>query len=172
MLRRCASKRLVEADDRVGARRRLDRGVTAMDDTELRRQIVATWALVSVVYEDTTTKERTPVYGEHPKGIQIATAAGRWLALMTAENRPVPKNDADRARALQSMIAYTGRYRVENGQVITKVEAAWNEAWVGGEQVRNIRFDGNRLHIESPPMPHPNINDKMVRVIVVWQREA
>jgi Lipocalin-like domain len=142
-----------------------------MDDAELRRQIVGTWALVSVVYEDVATGERTPVYGEHPRGIQIATAEGRWLALMTAEGRAIPQTDADRAQALKSMIAYTGRYRVENGQVITKVEAAWNEAWVGGEQVRNIRFAGDRLYIESPPMPHPNINDKTVRVIVVWQRE-
>jgi hypothetical protein len=142
-----------------------------MDDAELKRQIVGTWALVSVVYEDTATKARTPVYGEHPKGIQIATAQGRWLALMTGEGRPIPKTDADRAEALKSMIAYTGRYRVENGQVITKVEAAWNEAWVGGEQVRHIRFEGDTLYIESPPMPHPNISDRMVRVIVVWQRE-
>jgi hypothetical protein len=37
--------------------------------------------------------------------------------------------------------------------------------------VRNIRFEGDRLYIESPAMPHPNINDKTVRVIVVWQRE-
>ena len=142
-----------------------------MDDAELRRQIVGTWALVSVVYEDIATGERTPVYGEHPRGIQIATPEGRWLALMTAEGRAIPQTDTDRAQALKSMIAYTGRYRVENGQVITKVEAAWNEAWVGGEQVRNIRFAGDRLYIESPPMPHPNINDKTVRVIVVWQRE-
>ena len=142
-----------------------------MDDAELKRQIVGTWQLVSVVYEDQATKERTPVYGEHPKGIQIATPEGRWLALMTAENRPVPKTDADRAQALKTMIAYTGRYRVDNGKVITKVEAAWNEAWVGTEQVRNIRFAGDRLYIESPPMPHPNMSDKTVRVIVVWQRE-
>jgi hypothetical protein len=143
-----------------------------MDDAALRQQIVGTWSLVSVVYEDTATKERTPIYGEHPKGIQIATAEGRWLALMTAEGRWIPKTDADCAQALKTMIAYTGRYRVDNGQVITKVEAAWNEAWVGGEQVRNIRFDGNRLTIESPPMPHPNIDGKTVRVIVVWQRAA
>jgi hypothetical protein len=143
-----------------------------MDDAALRQQIVGTWSLVSVVYEDTATKERTPIYGARPKGIQIATAAGRWLALMTAEGRTIPKTDADRAQALKSMIAYTGRYRVEGGRVITKVEAAWNEAWVGGEQVRHIRFEGDKLFIESPSMPHPNINDKTVRVIVVWQREA
>jgi hypothetical protein len=27
------------------------------------------------------------------------------------------------------------------------------------------------LHIESPPMPHPNLAGKVVRVIVTWQRD-
>lgn len=134
--------------------------------------IVGTWKLVSVVYEDAETKERTPVLGEHPRGIQIATPEGRWLALVTADGRPIPKTDDERAQALRSMIAYTGRYRVEDGKVITKVDAAWNEAWVGGEQTRFIRFEGNDLlHIESPPMPHPNVNNKVVRIIVTWARD-
>jgi hypothetical protein len=142
------------------------------DDRELKDKIVGVWKLVSVVYEDQETKALTPVLGEHPRGRQIATADGRWLALVTGEGRPVPKTDAERAQALRTMIAYTGRYRVEDGKVITKVEAAWNEAWVGGEQVRFIRFEGNRLFIESPPMPHPNQNDRVVRVIVIWDRET
>jgi hypothetical protein len=141
------------------------------DDKALREKIVGMWTLVSVVYEDQATKERTPVLGAHPRGRQIATADGRWLALVTAENRAVPKTDEERARALQTMIAYTGRYRVEDGKVITKVEAAWNEAWVGGEQTRFIRFEDDRLFIESPPMPHPNVNNKVVKVIVIWDRE-
>ena len=141
------------------------------DDAELRQKIVGTWKLVSVAYEDTTTGARTPIYGAHPKGIQIATAEGRWLALMTAEGRGVPNSDDARAQALKTMIAYTGRYRVEDGKVITKVEAAWNEAWVGTEQIREVRFDGDRLLLQSPPMSHPNINDKVVRVIVAWEPE-
>src|SRR3954447_1436571 len=76
-------------------------------------KIVGTWKLVSVVYEDQATKERTPVYGNNPKGYQIATPEGRWLALVTAENRPVPKTDEERAQALRTMISYSGRYRVE-----------------------------------------------------------
>jgi hypothetical protein len=112
------------------------------------------------------------VLGEHPRGYQIATPEGRWLALVTADGRPVPKTDEDRAKALRSMIAYSGRYRIEGDKVITKVEVAWNEAWVGGEQVRFLRFDGDDiLHIESPPMPHPNVNNKVVRVIVTWARD-
>ena len=141
------------------------------EDDALRKQIVGLWTLVSVVYEDQATKERTPVLGEKPRGRQIATADGRWLALVTAEGRPVPKTDEQRAQALRTMIAYSGRYRVEDGRVITKVEVAWNEAWVGGEQVRFARFEGDRLFIESPPMPHPNQNNRVVRVIVIWDRE-
>lgn len=135
-------------------------------------RIVGTWKLVSVMYEDAQTKELTPVLGAHPRGYQIATPEGRWIALVTADGRPIPKTDEERARALRTMIAYSGRYRVEDGKVITKVEVAWNEAWVGGEQVRFLRFEGDDvLHIESPPMPHPNVNDKVVRVIVTWQRD-
>ena len=134
-------------------------------------KIVGTWKLVSVVYEDQQTKDRTPVYGEHPKGYQIATPEGRWLALVTAEGRKVPQTDEERAQALRTMISYAGRYRVEDGKVVTKVEAAWNEGWVGGEQTRFIRFEGDRLFIESPPMPHPNQNNRVVRVIVIWDRE-
>ena len=141
------------------------------DDDVLRKQIVGLWTLVSVVYEDQATKERTPVLGEKPRGRQLATADGRWLALVTAEGRPVPKTDEQRAQALRTMISYSGRYRVEDGRVITKVEIAWNEAWVGGEQIRFIRFEGDRLFIESPPMPHPNVNNKVVKVIVIWDRE-
>jgi hypothetical protein len=135
-------------------------------------KIVGTWKLVSVVYEDTQTRELSPVLGEHPRGYQIATPEGRWLALVTADGRPVPKTDEDRANALRTMIAYSGRYRIEDGKVITRVEVAWNEAWVGGEQIRFLRFESDDvLHIESPPMPHPNVNNKVVRVIVTWQRD-
>ena len=136
-----------------------------------KEQIIGTWKLVSVMYEDQETKTLTPVLGNNPRGRQIATRDGRWLALVTADNRPVPKTDEERAQALRTMISYSGRYRVEGNKVTTKVEIAWNEAWVGGEQVRFVRFEGDKLFIESPPMPHPNVGGRVVRVIVVWQRE-
>src|SRR5262249_61540033 len=116
-------------------------------------------------------KAGSPVDGEHPRVFQIATPGGRWLALVTAEGRKVPQTDEVRAQALRTMISYAGRYRIDGGKVVTKVEVAWNEAWVGGEQTRFIRFDGDLLYIESPPMPHPNLAGKVVRVIVTWQRD-
>jgi hypothetical protein len=141
------------------------------DALAARDRIVGSWQLVSVIYEDLETGERSSVYGDHPAGVQIATKQGRWLALMTADGRQVPETDPQRAEALRSMIAYTGRWRVEGDQVVTKVEAAWNQGWVGTEQRRKFRFDGDRLHLESPPTPHPNLLGKVVRIIVTWQRE-
>jgi hypothetical protein len=116
-----------------------------------KEQIIGTWKLVSVMYEDQETKALTPVLGNNPRGSQIATRDGRWLALVTADNRPVPKTDEERAQALRTMISYSGRYRVEGNKVTTKVEIAWNEAWVGGEQVRLVRFEGDKLFIEARP---------------------
>lgn len=136
-----------------------------------KSDVVGVWKLVSVMYEDQESKQMTPVLGDAPRGYQIATADGRWLALVTANGRPVPKTDEERLQAFRSMISYSGRYRVEGNKVTTKVEVAWNEAWVGGEQVRFLRFEGDKLHIESPPMPHPNVNNRVVRVIVTWQRD-
>jgi hypothetical protein len=135
-------------------------------------RVVGCWTLVAQAYEDAETGERVPIFGDHPRGRQIATAGGRWIALATAETRETPASDADHVAAMRSMIAYTGRYRVEGDQVITRVEAAWNESWVGSEQVRNLRFEGDDLlNIVSNPQPHPNLPDRMVRIIVTWQRE-
>jgi len=46
---------------------------------------VGTWALVSAVYEDQATGQRSHPLGLRPRGCQIATAGGRWIAVVTAE---------------------------------------------------------------------------------------
>jgi hypothetical protein len=134
--------------------------------------VVGVWTLVAQVYEDAQTGERVPIFGDHPRGRQIATKGGRWIAIATAGDRVQPQSDADHVKAMRSMISYTGRFRVEGDKVVTNVEAAWNESWVGGEQTRFLRFETNDLlHIVSAPMPHPNVPDRQVRVVVTWQRE-
>ena len=45
------------------------------------QSIVGTWKLRTVVYEDQETRDRTPVYGAHPIGYQLATPHGRWIAV-------------------------------------------------------------------------------------------
>jgi hypothetical protein len=139
--------------------------------TEEASRIVGTWKLVSVVYQDVATGERSMPLGEHPVGYQLATAAGRWIAIVNGEGRTPPTNDAERSKTLLSMIAYTGRWRVEGDRVVTRVEAAWQPAWVGTDQIRQFTFDGDKLILASPPQPHPNLLGKMVRLFVTWERD-
>jgi Lipocalin-like domain len=134
-------------------------------------RIVGTWKLVSVVYEDVASGERSLPLGEHPVGYQLATAAGRWIAIVNGEGRTPPANDAERSKTLLSMIAYTGRWRVDGDKVVTRVEAAWQPAWVGTDQIRQFTFEGDRLVLASPPQPHPNLLGKVVRLFVTWERD-
>ena len=69
----------------------------------------------------------TPIMGDSPRGYQIATPDGRWLALATPSGRTAPATDEERAQAFRTMIGYSGRYRVEGSTITTKVDVAWNE---------------------------------------------
>jgi len=62
--------------------------------------------------------------------------------MITGEGRKAPNTDQDRADLLKSMVAYTGMYRIEGDKWITKVDVSGNPAWVGTEQARFFRFDG------------------------------
>ena len=63
-----------------------------------KTQIVGVWKLVSVMYEDQETKAMTPIMGDNPRGYQIATPDGRWLALATPAGRTAPATDEERAQ--------------------------------------------------------------------------
>jgi cytidine deaminase len=135
-------------------------------------RIVGTWKLVSVVYQDVATGEKSMPLGAHPVGYQLATAAGRWIAVVNGEGRAIPATEAERSAALLSMIAYTGRWHVEGDKIVTHVDAAWQPAWVGTDQIRQFHFDGDdTLVLASPPQPQPNLLGKMVRLFITWQRE-
>ena len=112
-------------------------------------KIVGIWKIVSWESEFQATGEREPVLGKNPTGYLIFSPEGRMMAVITGEGRKPPKTDQDRADLLKSMFAYTGMYRLEGDKFITKVDVSWNPAWVGTEQTRFFKLDGNRLQIIS-----------------------
>jgi hypothetical protein len=129
------------------------------------------WKLVSCLMEDFETKERKPLWGESPKGCLVLTAAGRWIAVQTAEGREAPKTGEDRIAAFLSMLAYAGTYRIEGDKILIQVDIAWDESWVGTEQVRRFRLEGDELHIEALPQRLANFDGRMLRAIFVWKRD-
>jgi Lipocalin-like domain len=135
-----------------------------------RGDLVGTWNLLSCFMEDVETKERKDVWGEKPNGRLTLTAKGNWIVVQTAQGRIVPQSDEDRSTAFRSMLAYSGKFRVEGEKIVIKVDIAWDEAWTGTEQVRFFSIDGDRLHIEVAPQRYPNLGDKIMRAVLVWQR--
>jgi Lipocalin-like domain len=139
-------------------------------------KLVGVWKLNSFVTEIVQTKERRNAYGANPNGYLIITPE-RFMSIITAEGRKPPQTDEDRINGFRSMYAFTGPHRVEGDRLITKVEVAWNEAWVGTDQTRIFRIEGDKLFIESIPVPAATANPAtanypgaLTRGIVEWER--
>jgi lipocalin-like protein len=141
---------------------------TVADD---RAKVQGIWKLVAYDLEFQDTGERRPVFGKSPKGYIIFTSEGRMMAYLEAEARKAPRTDEERAAAYRTMIAYTGKYRLEGDKWITKVDASWNVDWIGTDQERFYKFDGQQLQVVSQWNRAPTFNNRMVRGILVWERE-
>ena len=132
--------------------------------------LIGTWKLVSwQVLVDNGPPQN--VFGAHPKGFLILTREGRIMVLTTAENRRAGMGDAERAALHKSMLAYSGKYRIEGNDLITVVDASWNEEWNGSEQRRHFRIEGDKLFIVSAPAPSIVYPGKTDFRRIVWERE-
>ena len=133
--------------------------------------VLGIWKLVSLEIEVQETGCVEPPMGERPTGYAIFTQEGRSFFIITGGLREPAANDEERAGLLNTLVAYTGTYRVEGDKWITKVEVAWNPEWVGSEQTRFFRLDGDRLKVLSPWRVMPNWPDKgMTRSILSFDR--
>ena len=131
---------------------------------------IGTWKLVSwqVIVDNERPQD---IFGTHPKGYLILTREGRIMVLTTAETRRGGMGDAERAALHKSMLAYSGKYRIEGKDLITTVEVSWNEEWNGTEQRRHLRIEGDKLFIESAPAPSILYPGKTDFRRIVWERE-
>lgn len=134
-------------------------------------QVHGVWKLVSYEVEIQATGQKEPVMGKNPTGYVIFIPEGRVWFVLTGEGRQPAKTVQDRADLLSTVIAYTGTYRVEGDKWITKVDVAWNPEWVGTEQARSFKIEGDRLQVLTPWRIMPNWADKgMSRSIVTFDR--
>ena len=91
--------------------------------------------------------------------------------VMRPDREPIVRTDAgiyNLRAAYRGYIAYFGTYQVsESGDtVVHHVHGALNPAWVGGRQVRRMRFEGDLLILEAE-MERP---EGPLRHVLTWQR--
>ena len=135
-------------------------------------ELCGSWRLVSFHTELQDSRERTRPWGDEPRGHLVFTPDRRMMVLVTAKTRE-PGTTDDKAAALsRTMMAYTGRYRIEGNRFVTTIDASWNEAWNGSEQQRFFRRDGDTLEVSTAWMPNPlAAGNPMGRGMLVFTRE-
>ncbi|MFH0878386.1 MAG: lipocalin-like domain-containing protein [Lentisphaerota bacterium] len=137
--------------------------------------VVGTWKLVSMTSRDETTGEESQTWGEHPLGFITYTAGGRMSAVLASADRPLAvesagqATDEEQAMLFRKSFAYAGRYTLTQDGVIHHVEVAADPSWIGQDQRRLIRFEGNKLIVTSSASqtaasPHPLV------FLLVWER--
>jgi hypothetical protein len=133
-------------------------------------KLIGTWKLVSITLQF-EGEGATEFFGPNPRGYLILTREGRLMALLTADNRKQGTTEADQAALFASMNAYTGHYTLQGDTFVTKVEVASQAGWVGTDQVRHFKLDGNRLLLSAPPQPSARRSDhKAFTQEIVWER--
>ncbi len=132
--------------------------------------LIGTWRLVTwqVIAENEAPQN---IFGANPKGYLILTREGRSMVLTSADERKGGMGDPERAALHRSMLAYSGKYRIEGDDLITTVDVSWNEDWNGTEQRRRFRIEGDRLLIESAPAPSILSLGKIDFRRIVWERD-
>lgn len=130
--------------------------------------IVGTWRLVSFEREYQAGGEREYPMGKAPTGYILFLPEGRMTVVITGEGRTAPTTDQDRAGLYNSLVAYTGRYRVDGDKWITTLDVSANPAWVGTEQTRSFRVAGDRLQEMTAWMARPD--GRMARALITYER--
>jgi hypothetical protein len=137
-----------------------------------REKLLGNWKLVSFFTDDVKTKQRSNVFGEHPNGF-VGFTPERLFVVVMAEGRKAPQTPEEQAAAYRTVVSYTGRWRLEGEKFVMKVDVASNPEWVGTDQIRYWRVDGNKLFITTAPttMPSPDGTEKTIVGTTVWERE-
>ena len=142
--------------------------MTGSSDASAR--ILGLWKLVSFEAEIQATGQKESVMGQNPTEFAIFTQT-RALFLLTGEARKPAKTVQERADLLNTLVAYTGTYRLEGEEWITNLDVAWNPEWIGTEQKRFFKLEDDRLQVLTTWGVHPNWPDKgMTRRILTFER--
>jgi len=130
--------------------------------------LVGSWRLVSFEREYQSAGEREYPMGKVPTGYILFPSVGPMAVVITGEGRKAPTTDQDRAGLLNSLVAYTGPYRVEGDKWITTVDVSANPAWVGTEQARSFRVTGDRLQEITAWAARPD--NRVARAVITYER--
>jgi len=138
---------------------------------------LGTWRLISWENRDAGGQLGYPL-GPDALGYITYTADGYIFAQIMAAGRatlatqnPFGGVDAEAAAAARSHMSYCGKYEVrtggENDEVVHRVAISDFPNWVGGEQLRFYKFEGEKLILSAPPF---QTKKGEITTFLIWER--
>ena len=134
------------------------------------KQLVGNWTLVSYVTENPDGSRGKP-YGDAVGRLSYDKHGHMAGQVMRPGRSNVAPGDwqAQQVRsAYAGYIAYFGTYEVNEAgdTVMHRVDGALNPGWVGGVQVRQLRFDGDLLILST----HVAKAGALVNHVLTWRK--
>jgi lipocalin-like protein len=137
-------------------------------------QLSGTWKLVAASSATSTgDRDETP-YGPGPTGFLTYTGEGRMCTVISYGGRKALSfgregvaQIEEQADAFKTCLAYAGRYTLDGDTLTHHVEVSSIQNYVGRDLVRNIKFEGDKIILTTPPT---SVNGKIQTVVLAWQR--
>ena len=123
--------------------------------------IIGTWRLVAATAKDASGKPLPPPYSGQGMGRVVFTADGRMMAVTCDGSTDLAPGTR------REYSSYCGNYTFDGTRLVTRVDAASDPSRIGGEQVREVSFDGARMILKPPPRPTA---DGMQHREIVWEK--
>jgi hypothetical protein len=137
------------------------------DSSLTRRQaaavpnVVGVWKLAGGSMTDPSGKQIGVPYGPRGIGLVSLTADGRMMAVLVDGRARL----ADGAKRDYS--SYCGNYTFDGSTLISTVDAASDPSRMGSQQVRKVRFDGERMILVPPEREEGGVK---IHRELTWER--
>jgi len=108
-------------------------------------------------------------WGKSPHGYLVITPRV-FVLFFTGDVRKPGATAEAKAALLDTLVAYSGPYRIEGNKITVSVDAAWNEAWKGTQQARAFELKGKRLVLITAPQASQKQPGKMFSVRAEFEK--
>lgn len=107
--------------------------------------IVGTWRLVAGIARDAAGNVLAAPFGPKAMGRVVFNADGRMMAVLCDGRPSLPPGTP------RDYSSYCGNYTFDGSRLVTRVDAASDPTRIGTDQVREVRFEGDRMVLRPPP---------------------
>jgi hypothetical protein len=111
---------------------------------EAAPNVVGVWKLAGGATTDPSGKKVGVPYGPRGMGLVSLTADGRMMAVLVDGRAKMPDGSK------REYSSYCGNYTFDGSTLITTVDAASDPSRMGSQQVRKVRFEGDRMILVPP----------------------